>query len=180
MEDQSKILELYITSVNEEHYFLTEHQKRVAFYVGLVSAIFTLTVGGFLKATEWYQFVALGLVGGILIMEMSKVAKSGTQRMYQRFLETVTTRAKLEHDLGLSQGRRQSGMGWVHKEPYSPGRHLESRSNDQWKTSRAWVDAHLDMKENYHGVSRTLFSIAWWVGIILIVMAFLFAYIKYN
>jgi hypothetical protein len=179
MEDQFKprILEIYKICVEEEHYFLAEHQKRVAFYTGLISAILTLTIGGFLEAPEWYQFAVLAL-GGILLFAVSGLAKSGTRRMYQRFLETVTTRGKLEYELGFSEERGQLGQAWVQREPYSPLRHLESRHNSQWQTSRSWVDYHLDKKENYQGVSRRLFSITLWVGIGLIAVAILLASIN--
>lgn len=125
---EQKTMKLYKISVEEEHYFFTEHQKRIAFYLGLLSGILTLTVGGFLKASTWYHFGIL-VVGGLLLAAISVIAKAGTRRIYQRFLETVTTRAKLEQDLGFSQNRGDGEGRWVQTEPYSPTRHLESRTS---------------------------------------------------
>ncbi|MBN1359494.1 MAG: hypothetical protein JW993_02830 [Sedimentisphaerales bacterium] len=104
------VIEFYKICVDEEHDFLAEHQKRIAFYTGLLSAVLTLTVGGYLEASAWYHFAALGL-GGLLLAAVSVIAKAGTRRLYQRFLETVTTRAKLEQDLGFSQERGQGEKG---------------------------------------------------------------------
>lgn len=174
-----RTMELYKICVDEEHYFLSEHQKRIAFYTGLLSAILTLTIGGFLKATTWYHFGMLA-VGGLLLATVSVIAKAGTGRIYQRFLETVTTRAKLEHDLRLSEDRGREEGGWPEAEPYSPTRHLESRSNKKWKTSKDWVEAHSRKRKNYRGVSRMLFSLVFCTGIILMVVAVVFASIKSN
>lgn len=180
MDDQERrALELYKICVEEEHYFLSEHQKRIAFYTGLLSAVLTITIGGFLKATAWYHHGML-VLGGLLFAAISKIAKAGTGRLYQRFLETVTTRAKFEQDLGFSQQRGQGKGGWVKTEPYSPARHLNSRTDDKYKASNDWVDAHLKKKDNYHGISSTLFLVAFWIGIILMVIATVLACMKDN
>ena len=175
--DKKRATELYKICVEEEHYFLAEHQKRIAFYIGLLSAVLTLTIGGLLKATAWYHFAIL-VLGGLLLVAVSSIAKAGTRRIYQRFLETVTTRAKLEQDLGFSQERSQGEGGWVMTEPFSPVRHSKSRTEKKWKTSKEWVDSHLNKKDNYHGVSRRLFSTVFWIGIALIVVAIAFACVK--
>ena len=174
---ENRAIELYKICVEEEHYFIAEHQKRIAFYTGLLSAVLTLTIGGFLKATSWYHFIVL-VLGGLLLVAISKIAKAGTGRLYQRFLETVTTRAKFEQDLGFSQQRSQGEGEWVKAEPYSPVRHLMSRTEHKYKTSKDWVAAHLKKKDNYHGVSSTLFSVAFWIGIVLMVIAVGFACVK--
>ena len=110
-------IDFYRISVEEEHYFLKEHQNRVAFFSGLISAVIALMLGGFLKATTWFHFLIL-VPGGFLLAAVSLIAKNGTQRMYQRFLEAVTTRAKLEHDLGFSKSRGNQEGKWSQ---YLPG-----------------------------------------------------------
>ncbi|MGB2804917.1 MAG: hypothetical protein WBD64_08500 [Candidatus Zixiibacteriota bacterium] len=181
MADQpgTQTLELYKTCVEEEHYFLSEHHKRIAFYTGLLSAILALTIGGFLKAETWYHFGVL-ILGGFLMVGISSIAKSGTQRLYQLFLEAITTRAKLEEDLGFSEERGKPEKGWPMAEHYIPKRHLDSQSNQEGKTSWDWVKAHLEEKENYHGISTKLFTGALWVGIALMVIAVALACIQSN
>jgi len=184
--DTKDKIEFYKIYVEEEHYFITEHQKRIEFFTGLLTAIITLTIYGLLKATFWwYQFVIL-MFGGILLMMASKIGKAGTQRFYQRFLEAVTTRAKIEQDLGFSNKRGDGEGKWVEIEPYSPVRHIKSREDQEFYTSKEWVNFHLDKKKNmkekknnYHRVSRNLFSVVFYVGIIFILIAFVLAYFSY-
>ncbi len=174
---EKRAMDLYKICVEEEHYFLAEHQKRIAFYTGLLSAVLMLTIGGFLKATAWYHF-GIVVLGGLLLVAVSAIAKAGTLRLYQRFLETVTTRAKLELDLGFSEKRGEGEGKWVEVEAYTPVRHLETRIDANCKTSKQWVDAHLKKKENYHGVSRLLFSVVFYIGIALMIIAVVFTYVK--
>jgi hypothetical protein len=171
------LIEFYKICVDEEHYFLSEHQKRISFYMGLVSAALALTVGGFLKASAWHHFGLLSL-GGLLVAAVSALAQAGTRRIYQRFLETVTTRANLESDLGLSRDRGDENAEWLIREPYTPQRHRESRIRQEGDSSKDWVDAHLAKSESYHGVTRILFSVAFWIGIALTLVAFAFAYFQ--
>ncbi len=97
----NNLLKLYELAINEEHHFLEAHQSRVAFYTGIVSALAAGTVAGLFQVTEWYHLLAL-CVGPLLIFVVSSIAIKGTLRLYQRFLEAVTTRAKIEQELGLT------------------------------------------------------------------------------
>ena len=167
VDDGKQTLELYKIIVEEEHFFLAEHQKRIAFFTGSLSAVLALTIGGLLRSADLYQ-VGILFIGGVLLVAVSKIAKSGTLRIYQRFLETVTVRAKLETDLGFAEARSKATSGWVECEPLSPVRHLDSRTNEDRKSSTEWVKDKLAKKENYHGVSRALFSVTQYMGVALI------------
>jgi len=177
--EKEDLFTLYRLVIEQEEYFLTEHQKRIAFYVGLLSTLIVGTVAGIYYAKNWYHFVPL-VVGPILIVGIASLAKRGTTRLYQRFLETITILAKVEEDLGLTQERNKdskvSDIRWVTSEPFVTKRHMDSRA--EGKTSKDWVDVHLTKKDNYHGVTMNLFGLAHLLGWLLFAFTVSIAFIK--
>jgi hypothetical protein len=172
--EKDKKIELYKLIVEEEHYFLSEHQKRISFYTGLLTALTGGTVVGFLSSKMWYHYLLL-LLGPITIIGISVIAKLGIRRLYQRFLESITVRAKLEQDLEMTKYRSTESseidIGWVEREPLITKRHMDSRKDPRYKTSMDWVQDHLSKRENYHGVTIRLFNYAIFLGIVMFVLA---------
>jgi len=161
----------YQLVVEEEHYFLTEHQRRIAFFSSFITTILAATFAGFVSSDKWHHFYLLS-AGPISVIVISYIAKMGVGRIYQRFLETITVRAKLEERLGFTlkpTQRQKNKRGWSLTEPIVPLRHLESRVDSSYASSREWVDAHLQKRENYHGVSIILFNTFIIIGVLILI-----------
>ena len=149
----SDLLDLYKTIVEEEHYFAREHQSRIEFYVSIISALMTVTVAGAFKAASWYQYLFV-TVGPILIFVVSEIAIGGTFRLYQRFLESITMRAKIEQIIGLTEeAAHQSEDEYWPLEPIIPMRYLKARRESA--SSEEFIEKF--SKAGYHRNSMYLF-----------------------
>jgi len=140
--EHQKLLKLYELSINEEHHFLDAHQNRVAFYCGILSALFAGTVAGFFQASEWHHKAFL-CIGPVLICALSAIAIKGTSRLYQRFLEAVTIRAKIEQELGLTKVpsvKTNVTDPYWQSEPITPPRHLKERK--KFESSEIFIKKH--------------------------------------
>ena len=170
--ENDKILKLYELSVNEEHYFLDAHQSRATFYSGFISALVVGTVAGLLRANDWKQLVAI-CAGPILIFIISKIALKGCFRFYQRYIETVTIRAKIEQELGLTRcqldNTDETDFYWQ-SEPIIPFRHINSRKT--YNTSDDFIKQFID--KGYQHCTKVLF---WWFQILSIVIFFWILYL---
>ena len=133
---KNNFIELYKIVTEEAHYFLNEHQKRISFYVSLLTALIGGIVIGFFYSKYWYHYLLL-VLGPITLIRISSIAKLGTERMYQRFLEAITVRAKLEHRLGMDLND-QNNKSWLKNEPLITKRHMDSRNNSEYKSSKEW------------------------------------------
>jgi len=130
--ENEEFLKLYELAINEEHYFLKEHQTRIDFYFGIVSVLVAGTAAGLFQVSEWYHVAILCACSPLLIFTITKIAIDGTFRSYQRFLETVTIRAKIEQELGLTKrcsGNVNDSDSFWQFEPIIPSRHIESRKD---------------------------------------------------
>lgn len=176
--DKRELLEIYPLAVEEEHRFIEAHQVRVQFIIGLFSALVAGTVAGAFKASHWYEFGVLAF-GPAIIMAVAVLLRDAPDRFYARYLEAVTSRAKIEDDLGLtaSENRlaRKHGRCWP-AEPIVPTRHLTSRMRAQYtafQTSRtetitgseAWVRHHLHL--GYNRSTRSLLVGGFLLGVLL-------------
>lgn len=165
-----KLYKLYeLTFENEKHY-LSEHQRRVSFYIGLISALITVTIAGLIQSEEWYECFVL-LLGPITILVISWIAIKGANRFYQLFLESITKLKKIELDFGLHKNRNQNSSeenDWTANECYVPKRHKESTEYPKYESSDEWVKGHMFFSEyktenkikrkfNYNGVVVSLF-----------------------
>ncbi len=141
--EREELLKLYELAINEEHCYLDAHQKRIDFYTSILSALLTGTGIGLFQASEWYHFAFL-CIAPVLIFAVSSIAIQGTFRVYQRLLETITVRAKIEQELGLTS-RQPSGAEdldyYWRSEPIIPHRHIESRK--KYESSKAFLDANV-------------------------------------
>ena len=157
-----KLLEM---TRDDEHTSLDAHHKRVAFYSSLISAILAATVAGAMRADTWLHYLLL-LVGPVLVFSLATIARDGTFRFYQRFLEAVTTRAKLDQSLGLTDPdllpRPDTGY-WLN-ESLVPPRYLKSRSDVTG--SQEFID-----KRKTTGYQRPTIRLLFTFQVIAVVMA---------
>jgi hypothetical protein len=71
-------LDHYRLVVEEEHYFFSEHQRRIAYYSGFVTALMAATFAGFVSSDRWYHYFLL-CAGPISIVIISYIAKLGAE-----------------------------------------------------------------------------------------------------
>jgi hypothetical protein len=166
-EDLLKLCEL---AINEQHYYLDAHHKRIDFYTGILLALLTGTGVGFFKASEWYHFVFL-CIAPVLIFTFSTIAIQGTFRVYQRLLESITVRAKIEQGLGLTSkqpgGADDSDTYWQ-SEPIIPYRHIKSRKD--YESSKVFIDEHI-AKGLQLWAGRLFRAFQWMSGVLLVIFA---------
>ena len=148
--DTQALLKAYELTINEEHRFLTAHQTHAAFYAGVVTALVAGTGAGLFNATEWFHFAFL-LSGPALAVGVCAIAVQGLRRQYQRFLEAVTVRAKLESLLGFTTLTVTSSY-WA-GESLIPVRYVNSRT--AFTSSKEFVSMNLNRGAN--GVSAIFF-----------------------
>lgn len=138
------LLKIYEVIVDEEHYYSIANEKNIAFYSGIITALFAGTVVSLLRTTEWYHLIALCLAPTIIYI-ISDIAVESTQRFYHRWLVTVTMRAKIEQELGLTVWNSNvddaSNIYWQ-TEPIIALRHIESRKNHP--SSEDFIEANLE------------------------------------
>lgn len=133
---------IYESNFKEEQFLLETHQKRFAFFSSICTAIFAGTIAGALKSDQLFHYFLL-LIGPILIFLISHVGEQGTKRLYQRILENLTVRAKLEASLGLTKEISDDVSTPWPGESFIPSRHLESRAN--YNSSADFVEKQLDL-----------------------------------
>lgn len=186
MDEDEKLYKLYALNNENMKHYLSEHQRRVSFYIGLISALITITIAGVIKSEKWYHFLPLTL-GPITILVISWIAKKGVDRFYQRFLESITTLKKIEYDFGLLEERNNESKdnNWVAKECFTPLRYKKS----PYKSSQEWVDKHMRFsgkeikgkntrERNYNGVVIFLFNATSVLAVVLFFMIIIIWYIE--
>lgn len=166
-----KLLELFI---QEEQYFLQEHQSRIKFYTGLITGLIAATFGGLLNVKNDLHYYAL-LVGPILIIIISSFAIRGTFRMYQRYLEAITQRAKIEQKLGLTlKNEIFKENDYWQKEAIISQRHILNRK--KFESSELFI-SHFS-KLGYHKSTVNLFKTFMFIGILSVIGLIIFSLIN--
>lgn len=171
MKYEKHIIDLYRIIVDEEKNFLKSHHDRANFFFGIITGLAAGIVIGALKLSqwchsEWYHYLLI-LPGPILMICICGIAIKSIDRFYQRFLEAVTMRAKLEYALDMTKPPPVSkvlGPEWVIKDPLVPPRHLKSRV--RFKTTEEWID--MNRSEGYNKWLKVLFIVGQFVGLFLI------------
>jgi hypothetical protein len=162
-----QLIKLYALSIEEEHYYIEAHQDRVAYYSGLATAIIAGVAAGLFQSSEWYHYAAL-TIGPVMLCAISIIARAGTFRLYQRFLEAVTVRAKIEQELDLTRKSAEdndSEERYWKSEPIIGNRHISSRQ--AFTTSEEFIKAHSE--KGYHGVTLGLFKGLQWLSIAMLI-----------
>lgn len=163
-----KLLELW---TKEEQNATDSHQKITQFYASFISAALAATIAGAMAAKTPMHFLLL-LVAPALVRSISKLAIIASERQNKRFIEAITSRAKLEQALGLCvpiENENKSAY-WLGESFIAP-RHLGARLSFQ--SSQEFVDNH--MQHGLHAPARELFSlfikIAWLLAFGLLCLA---------
>ena len=143
---KTDFIELYKIFTDLETKFILMHQDKVKFFIGIISALTAATITGLYKSELWQHF-ALTIFGPILIILICFISKKSVLRPYQRFLEAISAKAKIEQQLGMTQSLPTiSEDDYWKNEPITAPRHLESRRG--YDNSESWVKAL--SKKGYH------------------------------
>ena len=171
-DDPDKLLKLYEIARIEEQYFLKEHQSRIAFFTSIISVLIGATLYGITQVTEWYHPIAL-LVAPIMIYAISNLAIRGSFRFYQRFVEAVMIKAKIDQRLELTRKDWTNinlPITYWQNEPLIPERYINARSK-----SSSSADFYNEVAHGgYHKYAKWLFytfqvlSIALLIGLLLL------------
>lgn len=173
--EKSELLKLFELAVDEEIRWTASHQERVTFYTGLFTAIIAGIAAGLFQATEWFHFVALA-AGALVLFVITGMATQGTEREYQRLLEAIVFRAKIEQELGLTTpSSHQSATQYWPTESFVATRHLKSRTT--YPTSDAFVKENV--KKGYQGITIALFAKLRWMSGFLIMTFMVIALWKF-
>ena len=174
-EYEEHLFDLYKLYDGNEKHFLQEHQKYVAFFMSLISALLAATVAGVTKTDEWYYCVLM-MLGPLAMLVVSYLAIDGTGRIYQRFLESITMLKKIQYDLGMNIPRKKEG-NWIEAECLLVERHKKSFAGN---SSSDWVHEKMEKGKNYYNITSLLFRCTRILAIILIISIVLISYIKFN
>ena len=172
--DRAKMLKLLELSHSEEQYFINDQHKRVAFFSSLISAILAATIGGAINSSKSFHYFFL-MMGPLLVLVLSQIALRGTFRAYQRFLEAVTMRAKIEQALSLTIPQnvpQGEGVYWP-REALIPRRHLKSRLDRS--SSEEFLDK--EKHQGYQRITRFLVRSFQAAALILLVLLFLASFL---
>ena len=133
--------------------------------MGLITALITGITAGIFQVQNWYEYVPL-ILGSFLLCVVTKHAKNGLKRIYKRSLETITMRAKIETELGLTKPRNKTNKNnksaWE-TEPIIAPRFLETR--EQYSNSKDFVCDRLNK-----GYMKQVNRLFYWVKLISIIL----------
>jgi len=161
--EKSERITLLASVVDEEHKFREAHQGRVNFYSSLIATLIAATIAGVLSAKESSHYLFL-LTGPFLVWAVAQIAETGTFRLYQRFLEAITVRAKLEQSLGLTLPLTSLPLdSYWPGEPLIPDRQLQSRRHAA--SSGALIAASCG--QGYNRATQILFLVLRVIALVL-------------
>jgi hypothetical protein len=165
--DSKCVLDLYKIAVEEVHKYHDLHQRRVAFSSGLVSSLWAGTVAGIFKANSSLQYMLVAL-GPLVTLALCLVAYRGINGIYRLLMETVTTRAKFEQILGLTERPPEvilpKTQRYWEAEAFVPARHLEDRMKFS-HSSKDWQEHFLH--QGFKKWTNAFFVVAISVSVIL-------------
>jgi hypothetical protein len=165
MLEKPDLLDLYKTTVSEQRSCAEDHHKRVVWFISILSTLGAATLAGVFKATLPEHYLVL-LVGPAAMVFVSGIAQHGTRRIYQRFLECIEFRAKIEYRLGLMNANKDnsdSHLNYLGREPMISSRHIADFekvvSAEQWRQKC--------LAEGYQKHALNLFRQSQFIGILL-------------
>jgi hypothetical protein len=178
--DKNDLLTLYATAVNEQRSCAEDHHKRIVWFASLLSTLGAATVAGVFKAHRPFHWFVL-ITGPVAMILIADIAIEGTRRLYQRFLECITFRAKIEYHLGLMRQRdtNPDGLSYLGEEALIPTRHMEDFQESETPEepleehgttggTRRWVEERVT--EGYQKSAMRLFNASRWLSICLLVL----------
>ncbi len=170
--DQEGLFKLLELSIKEEQYYLSNFHKELSLLWSIVSAIVAGLTLGLFKVQKPEHFLFLILVP-ILLFVILNYTKKVLFRSYQRFLECISNRAKIEQLLGLHKTDTMNEKQYWLNEPLIPTRYIESRSN--FSSSSEFI-SHYSKKGVYSSYSKSLTIMQFICGIIIVMLILLFFY----
>lgn len=144
-------LKLYEIYSADERYWLSEHHTRMVFYSGFLTSALGATIVGFFNAKEFWHFLLLTGAGAMIAI-FGLIAMAGLGRLYQRFLESIVMRAKMEQHLGLHTLRPPEDAVYWKDESFIPGRFIAARATSS--NSTEFIAAHAN--RGYQRVAKRL------------------------
>jgi hypothetical protein len=138
------VLQLYRLAVEEMRKYADVYHARIIWFTSILTAVLAATIAGLLKATNRYEY-AIMIVGPLLIIGITRIARHAIDHCYEVFLISVTVRAKYEQLLGLTNPPHYKvdtlSAYWIN-EPLVASKHIESRK-DFHESSEKWIKARL-------------------------------------
>ena len=168
--DREDLLKLLDMEMKEEQYFMSVFQKEVAFFWGIISAISGGTIIGVFKATSTEHYLFL-IIAPALLFSTTYFMKGSLFRSYQRFLECIVVRAKIEKALGLHKIQQETEENYWKNEPFLALRHIENRN--RFNSSGEFVEFY--SSRGIYEVYSNLISIIQAVSVVLAIVLFVFS-----
>jgi len=118
----------------------------------------------------------------MLVSLTACLAIRGTRRAYRGFTECISTRTKIEHDLGFDQPRGTVGEAnhgnWFELEPYLANRHLRNRNENSksvpHKSSEKYEESMKKNPKSILGITNVIFKVTLIIGIVLMLTGIVF------
>jgi hypothetical protein len=151
--DQSKLLEMLRLYSEEERHWLQEHHSRAIYYTSLLTSVAGAILFGYFNIKAPTHFIII-CVGSLTLTLLAKRAAKGMRRLYRRYLEAITMRAKIEQWLGL-MAPINGELAYWRGESLIPQRFRDARSAHA--TSADFVNANERL--GYQEITEDVFSI---------------------
>ena len=132
--EKSNLHSLLTIAAQEEWHYIEMFSKTRGFYAGLVLALLALSGGGVMEAAHWFHLTIL-LIPVAIAALLCIFAIAACDRYYTRFLEAITTRAKIEYKLSLTPEIDGTETAWYATEKIVAERHMVGRTFVQNKPS---------------------------------------------
>lgn len=174
IKETDEMIDLYKVFIQQEQWNSKMHMDYAKWFLGINSSILAVTIAGMFKSDIWYEFVIL-TIGPILIFYLSEFANKTTERFYNRFLEAIISKSKIESKLGLlenSAPKSSAGLSWGN-EPLILEKHLKNQNN--FKTSSDWYASNKNM-----GIRPHIVNLFWVVKLVSLVLLISLIYMSLN
>jgi hypothetical protein len=157
--DQLRLLEI---TIKEEQFFLTRQKEEVY----AILQYYSIIISGVLYGHA-HKYSQVGLITGLIAScVICFLGVKQVRRISQRFLETITIRAKIEHTLNFhvepSKDKVQEGHEylWVATEPLLNSRYVSARYGraTRGESSAEWVQRLLEHDSYNLAVCKLLYG----------------------
>jgi hypothetical protein len=162
-ENKKTLLKLYKIYVDEEHLYFKHYLTSIAFFWGIIYSIFALAIFGVVKATELLHFILLIFPFAVIIM-VSVLGIKASTHLYENSLKSITSRAKIEEELGLTKKRKNTSL-WSDEPIVYPG--FLGERNKFKKSSENFVKAKISVGYHKYLIGLYIIDIAFSLLIII-------------
>ena len=136
--ERDELFKLLEFEMKEEQYYLSAFQKELSFFWSIISAITGASVVGLFKVNQWEQYIYL-TPAPVLLFAMTIITRSSLFRTYQRFIEAIASRAKIESLLCFDAIKLHENSSIWRGEPLLIKRHIDHRNT--YESSAEFVNA---------------------------------------